>query len=211
MPKKQEIPTTFQEGKNYSFDIFDERPSRQESGAIVWWHMGGSSTIRSMIDSIKYEPDGHLVKIVAMYRRGKTEASIGEGLYRKRGPYGHVETLETLEAHGAMTGLVEDALVGLEDERRAAEEAARTYPCDYPGCYADVPGTLGPAYRITIQVGDYSQTVAFYGCEGSHYEALKSPEKLSVTLQIPQRAASPTGRIISDARLIALVEQTYDR
>ncbi len=207
---KQEIPTTFQEGKNFNLEIFRERPSMDGYGKMVWWQTSSASTIQGCFKTLKYIEDGNQVRVVAQYSRGKVEAEIGKGTYRKRGPYGQLETLETIEAEGAMIGLVETALVELEEERHAAEEAARTYPCDYPGCTEDVLVAVGPAYTIKILAEEEEQTLAFYGCPGMHYEALAHPDAISATLQLRRSATSSVRRTVSDAHLLDLRVQTQD-
>lgn len=210
MANKPEIPTTFQEGKNITLEIFHEHPSPEGHGRMSWWQMSSASTIRRCFEAVKYMQDSDLVRIVAQYSRGRVEAEIGKGTYRKRGPYGRFEMLETIEAEGAMVGMVETALVVIEEERRAAEEAARTYPCDYPGCTEDVSVAVGPAYTLKIFVNEEEQILAFYGCTGMHYDALAHPDALSVTLQIGRPAPSSVRRTESDAHLLDLRGQMQD-
>lgn len=71
--------------------------------------------------------DGTLFTIEANYR----EELIGTGRYRKHGLFGQLASIETLEASGAMMGLLETALVQREAHRREVsyvEQRSRCVP-----------------------------------------------------------------------------------
>ncbi len=219
MPKKKEIPipTTFQETKEFSLDILVQRTHPQNG--LGWWSISSTSTLRKCLEILKRRSDGELIMIIAEYTRGARgpfQANIGKGTYRKRGAYGELD-LETVETEGAMVDLVEKELTLLKQEqeeaKRAAEEAARTYPCDYPGCFDRAFASLGPSYSVTIQTGTSEHTIFFYGCEGRHHEVLKHPEKLSLALGLPRSVLSPIAgtRTASDTRLIDLVSPIQDK
>ncbi len=184
MAKTEPIPTTFSEDKYSSLQIYHQRTGQ---GRTEWMHMSGASTMQRCFETLKYKQDGDLIKIAAEYERRQTTTVIGRGTYRKRGGYGTLDTLETIEADGAMIGLVEEALTILEKEREAerlaAEEAARTYPCDYPLCTSKVPASLGPACVFTTIIDGADQVQAFYGCEGKHFEEIRHAAHLVVSLQ----------------------------
>ncbi len=121
--KPSPLPTTFQEQqRHYTLDVAPEgRLGSQASSA--------EACLRTMT----YMQDGTIYTIVARYK----DQVIGEGRYRKRGPSGSVETVEPLETHGAMVGLIEAALAQREAARQAEqckERAGRLIALCCPAC-----------------------------------------------------------------------------
>lgn len=117
------LPMTFQEHhRKYTLDIFPEG------------HMGsGASSAEGCLQTITFLPDGGQFVLVAKYR----DTEIGRGTYRKYGDFGQVTTVETVEAKGALIGLIETALAKREELRQAAlqkERAERLIPLPCPSC-----------------------------------------------------------------------------
>ncbi len=121
--KKLSTPTTFREHhRHYVLDIFPQ----ERMGSFASSAEGCLATMTSAADGMKF-------LIGARYK----ETIIGKGRFRKRGPSGQVETVETLEAEGAMIGLIEAALAKREEERQAAlrqVRAERLLPLPCPSC-----------------------------------------------------------------------------
>ncbi|SRR6266487_314367 len=125
--KKQSLPPTFQEGRrNYTLEIFPQRKEGSGMGS-------GSASAEGCLQTMTYASDGMEYIIMARYK----DTPIGEGRYRKRGPSGRVETVEVIEAQGAMIGLIEAALARREEERQATGRQARArrlLPLPCPSC-----------------------------------------------------------------------------
>jgi hypothetical protein len=117
------LPTTFQEHhRNYTLDIFTE-------GRLG----SGTSSAEGCLQTVTFLPDGGQFVLVAKYR----DTEIGRGTYRKYGDFGQVTTAETVEAEGALIGLIEAALAKREESRQAAlqkERAERLIPLPCPSC-----------------------------------------------------------------------------
>ena len=121
--KQLSLPATFQEHRrNYILDIAPE--GRMSSS---------SSSAESCLQTMTHISDGTIYSIEARYKEHK----IGYGRYRKRGPSGRIETVEVIEAEGAMIGLIEAALAKREETRQVAEQqtrASRLLPLPCPSC-----------------------------------------------------------------------------
>jgi hypothetical protein len=109
------LPTTFHENhRSYTLNISPEG----QRGIIT------TSTERCLQVMIPF-PDGTLFTIEANYR----EDLIGTGRYRKQGLFGQLASVETLEASGAMMGLLETALAQREAHQREATRAEQHSRC----------------------------------------------------------------------------------
>src|SRR5690348_12197662 len=98
------LPTTFQEQhRHYLLYIFPEGRMGREA-----------KTAEGCLETITSLPDEDLFSLVAQYK----DTEIGRGRYCKRGPHGRVETIETLEAQGAVIGLIEAALAKREEAKQ---------------------------------------------------------------------------------------------
>lgn len=123
MASKKPLPTTFVERhRNYILDIFLEgRLGREAQSA------------EGCLQSITPLSDGEKFELVARYR----DIEIGRGIYRKHGPPGRIETAETVEARGALIGIIEDALAKRKEAHQAElrkDRASRLVPLPCISC-----------------------------------------------------------------------------
>lgn len=129
-------PMTFQEKhRSYTLNIYPEG----QRGIVT-------TSAERCLQAMTPFPDGTLFTIEANYR----EDLIGTGRYRKQGLFDQLVSVETLEASGAMMGLLETALAQREAKQRETSQAEQLSRCVILPCRCGHEVSYDPQEQIFV-------------------------------------------------------------
>lgn len=180
----EQLPTEFQEDRQY----YALHLGFQKTGLgnkLFWSHHDNYWSLRELLVGVRQGPwggkDGVRFHVTASY----DGEIIGGGTYHKIGERQDLTQVTTEETNGALSGLLEAAIIALlaeeEDEALREAEAQRTVPCAY--CRRPVlVRESSPVRKLTIQV-DQGEPVSFalHACD-SHAKHVRQATLLNVEL-----------------------------